>query len=481
MFESAEESTVKQARTELLAARYDNAIELYRKILAQEPAADGYYGLTRALLKSHRSKEAYAAADESLKRVPQTAAAQTAAGLAMFRKGDIPQAESFFRAAIKLDANYCGALSGLASIYSSVSKPKTARDLLHQAYATCPDDPTLMLARANTFKGAEHINALERVLAAIDPESEEARGVQAHIASDRALGDRKTRRMISAYVPARIKLTHVMNGPNHLRGFGVRVQFNQRYTATLLLDTGASGISLAPKAAQKAGLELLSDESMGAKGIGDKKPEDSFTYLAPEIRIGPLVFADHPVSVFRTAKDSDIDGLIGSDVFQKFVVSLDFPGLQLALEPYPALADDDSQDSNAIPEGFHRVIRAGNHLLIATSVNQSPAKLFLIDSGSSSNLIDAEGAREFTGVHRDGSTGVRGIQGNVDRVSRADRITLNFAGFRQDNPDLIAISLEKPSESMGVGITGVLGMPVLAQLKLTIDYRAGAVRLERPK
>jgi hypothetical protein len=371
-------------------------------------------------------------------------------------------------------------MSGLAEIYSAVSKSRTARDLLRQAYLACPDDPALMLARANTLRSTEHIAALEKTLAAIDPASEDARGLRAHIASDRAVGDRKIRRLTSTYEPARIKLTEIMQSPTRLRGFGVRVQFNQRHIATLLLDTGASGISLAPNIAKKAGLELLSDESSEAKGIGNKKPQDSFSYLASEVRIGPVVFADHPVSVFRAAKDSDIEGLIGADVFQRFIVNLDFPRLQMDLEPYQSTTDDDPQDVSATNEGFHRVVRAGTHLLIATSVNQSKAKFFLIDSGSFSNLIDSDAAHEFTGVRQDGFTNVRGIQGKVDRVSRAEQITLVFAGFRQDNPNLIAISLESPSDSLGIGITGVLGMPVLRQLKLTIDYRAGAVRFGRP-
>jgi tetratricopeptide (TPR) repeat protein len=420
------------------------------------------------------------AAAEDVKREPRSVGAQTAVGLAMFRKGELAQAEDHFRAARELDATDCRAMSGLAEIYTAVSKPRTARDLLRQAFLACPDDPALMLARANTLRSTEHIAALEKTLAAIDPASEDARGLRAHIASDRAVGDRKIRRLTSTYEPARIKLTEIMQSPTRLRGFGVRVQFNQRHIATLLLDTGASGISLAPNIAKKAGLELLSDESSEAKGIGNKKPQDSFSYLASEVRIGPVVFADHPVSVFRAAKDSDIEGLIGADVFQRFIVNLDFPRLQMDLEPYQSTTDDDPQDVSATNEGFHRVVRAGTHLLIATSVNQSKAKFFLIDSGSFSNLIDSDAAHEFTGVRQDGFTNIRGIQGKVDRVSRAEQITLVFAGFRQDNPNLIAISLESPSDSLGIGITGVLGMPVLRQLKLTIDYRAGAVRFGRP-
>ena len=38
------------------------------------------------------------------------------------------------------------------------------------------------------------------------------------------------------------------------------------------LDTGASGIAVSPKFAEKAGLQVISGEASDAKGIGDKKP-----------------------------------------------------------------------------------------------------------------------------------------------------------------------------------------------------------------
>jgi tetratricopeptide (TPR) repeat protein len=69
----------KQARAELFAGHYSQAIGLYRQALAREASGESYYGLTRALLKAHRSKEAYAAAGEALEHAPQTPGAQTAA------------------------------------------------------------------------------------------------------------------------------------------------------------------------------------------------------------------------------------------------------------------------------------------------------------------------------------------------------------------------------------------------------------------
>jgi tetratricopeptide (TPR) repeat protein len=480
-FQEAAPNLARQARTELFAARYDRAIDLYRKALVGEQAGDSYYGLTRALLRAHRSKEAYTAANDALSRTAQSPGAQTAAGLAAFRKGEVTRAEDYFREALKLDSNYAGALSGLAAIHSAISNHNTARNLLKQAYSASPEDPILALSHVNMLKGEEHIAGLEHVLATIDPESEEARNLRVHIASDRALRGRTVRRLVSPYESARLKLIPIMASPQRLRGYGLRVQFNQRQAATLLLDTGASGISLSPKTAEKAGLELLSDEASEAKGIGDKKPQDRFSYLASEVRIGSVVFGDHPVSAFRSAKDSEIDGLIGADVFQRFLVSLDFPALQVSLEPFSGRTTEEPGDATVMPDGFHRVLRAGDHLMIATSVNGSAAKWFLIDSGSFSNLIDTESARDFTGVRQDAFTGVRGVQGKVDQVSRADRITLVFGGFRQENPNLIAIDLEKTSDSSGFEITGVLGMPVLSQLKAMIDYHSGAVRFDRHK
>jgi len=50
--------------------------------------------------------------------------------------------------------------------------------------------------------------------------------------------------------------------------------------------------------------------------------------------------------------------------------------------------------------------------------------------------------------------------------------------LRQDNPVLTAISLKKTSDSMGAGLGGVLGMPVLSRMVRTIDHLKGAVGFE---
>lgn len=446
---------------ELFAARYDRAAELYSKQLAEAPQkSELYYGLVKALIKAHRSKEAYAAAERAAQQTPQTAALLAAVGLADYRKGDLAKAEDDFRAALKLDPQYPGAL---------------------QAYARAPKDPELMLAYANSLKGAKHIAELERIVEQLDPASEMARRLRAHVANDKAEGDRKLRRLTSPYEASRLKMVPLMSGTRGRIRYGVRVQLNGKEAVTLLLDTGASGIAVSPKMAKRAGLEHLGAQTTEAKGIGNEKAQASLEYLAAEVRVGNVTFADYPVNTFRSAQSPDYDGLIGADVFKQFLVDLDFPKLEIRLEPRaggPPSTEDREDAADTPAAGFHRAFRAGDNLALTTSMNDKLTGLFLVDSGSTVNAIDTATAKRAAHTSGDSLTTVRGVQGKVDKVSRADHVSLVFGGLRQDNADLIAFDMTPMGDEMGMGFAGILGLPVLGQLNVTIDYVEGTLKLE---
>jgi hypothetical protein len=342
----------------------------------------------------------------------------------------------------------------------------------------------LIIAHVNTLNGEAHIAALEQALAIYDSESEEARNLRAHIQTDRALAGRKLNRLVSPYQPSRVKLYQILDGPKRIRGAGIHVQINQKKTARLLLDTGASGISLSPQIAEKAGLEMLHVDSTDAKGIGDEKPQESHRYIASEIRAGDVIFADVPVSIFSSARSPDFDGLIGADVFQRFLMTIDFPGLEIALDPRPGGLKQEDQPADAadtLPAGFHRAFRFGDHLALFTSANRRQPRLFLIDSGASSNLIDSGFARESTSVGGVGGVTIRGVQGKVNDAAIANHVSLLFAGFQQNNAAMYAFDFDKLNDSMGVGLAGILGYPVLSQLRVSIDYREGVVRFEKAR
>jgi hypothetical protein len=220
--------------------------------------------------------------------------------------------------------------------------------------------------------------------------------------------------------------------------------------------------------------------------------------------VGPLDFRDCPVQV--SAKNiAGHDGMVGPDFFSQYLVTLDFPGQMLRLSQLPkweASEDPPAESSSSqrdpgsapaearsedpdhetkdgdLPPGmgsYTRIFRFGHMLLVPTSVNDSPKRLFLMDSGSDHCYVSPEAAREVTKVSDDPDTRVLGLGGSVKKVYRADKATLMFGGYKQENQDLISFDLSGLSQNTGTEISGTLGFALLRVLKVTIDYRDGLV------
>ena len=299
-----------------------------------------------------------------------------------------------------------------------------------------------------------------------------------------------------------------------MRGIGLSVQLNDR-NAHLLLDTGAGGIMISHKVADKAGLTRLSAVHYG--GIGDKGLQSGYTAVADHIRIGDLEFQDCVVEVSDRGSVGDEDGLIGADVFGAYLIDIDLPGMRLKLSPLPkrpedavapkslnsegeeaANADqnveknvdknDDKSDDSAgelplksqsspaaaasasarrlpkdryiAPEmaNWTKVFRFGHTMLVPTSVNGSKAMLFGLDTGAASNILSVRAGRQVTKVSSNDQVQVRGVNGTVNKVYSADKATLRFAHFEQPNMGIITLDLSTVSRHTGTEVSGFLGL-----------------------
>ena len=135
---------------------------------------------------------------------------------------------------------------------------------------------------------------------------------------------------------------------HRMRGIGLSVRLNDR-NAHLLLDTGAGGIMVNRKLAEKAGLTPISAVHYG--GIGDKGLQSGYTAVADHIRVGELEFQDCVVSVSDKGSVADEDGLIGADVFGTYLVDIDLPGMRLKLSPLPKRPEDTVAPTSLNSEG----------------------------------------------------------------------------------------------------------------------------------
>jgi len=424
---------------------------------------------------------AWKLSQKALAEAPDSAAAHEFAGEVLFRRGQFAQAENEFKESTKLDPNFARAWWGLARIAACESMDKTADRYFQRAHELAPRDSRIFLDWAMRLKGAEHIDALETYASVADPnrERQETESIRQHIRLDKSLRGRKLTSLTSPYEKTEIPLLSLVTS-NRLRTYGVEVNVNGR-KLKLVLDTGAGGFVIQRSAAEKAGVEHLMDINL--HGFGDNaKLLSAYTGIAAHVGIGSVVFQNALINVSNQEFVDIEDGLIGTNVFSQFLVTIDFAGKTLRLDPLPGYRPDseESLDATLPPDmqGWTRFYQFGHLLLIPARVGESREALFVIDTGAARTLISYDIAAEVSKLAPNDKLSLRGINGKVADIYQAGDLYLQFAGFRQRNQAMTSFDMWPQSRGIGVEISGFLGLPVLSLFTITIDYRDGLVKFD---
>jgi len=501
--------------------RFDDAIAKYQSVLQQDPkSGEAYAGWSRCLLKQQKIAEAFEVANKGVSAGPDSAAAHSALGDVLFRKGELHEADVEWVKAANAAKPDARAFLGIAHLENSMSLYAKAKKSLERAYELDPDDPEIQRRWFSTLRRAEQIRELERYLSHATNDDEKTRySLERRLELLKARQEQPSRscRLVTNVQHTETRLERMLIDPTHLHGYGLRVAVNQQ-TARLLFDTGASGLLINRRMAEKAGVKPLVQNRM--EGIGDKGPLNGYVGYADSIKVGGLEFQNCLVEVSEKRSIVEDDGLIGADVFSQFLVTIDFPNEKLLLSELPKRPDEqaaksvtldtgDPDDPSSGPEdreaeqssktetksasvpppnsgpkdryvapemqSYTPIFRFGHELLIPTKIGNTSTKLFLIDTGSFTNLISSAAAAEVTKVRGEDRVHIRGISGNVKDVKSADKVTIQFGHFKQENDDLISFDLAPISRSTGTEVSGILGFAMLRMLSVKIDYRDGLV------
>ncbi len=487
-------ATKTQAIDELLGSaekkyrqgQFDEAIVDYRKVLEKSyKNIPAHIGLARAYLKKDELGEAQRIAQKAYELDHSSAVVRALLGDILFRKADFEGAQSAYLVARNLDPSLARAHWGLGRVLLTDCHYKSAKARLAEAYRLDPTDPDILLAWAGRLKTAEQkLPVLESYLAShAGQDPEEVGHVRNRVELLKGLGNRETFILQGGAKSTRIDLVPLRDSRAPVRGVGVKVSFNRNKTQTLLLDTGSSGILISQKAAVRLGIKRLASSQF--RGIGDEGLRAAYVGWADVISIGDLVFNDCLVTVAegKSINEQD-DGIIGTDIFRRFLIKLDLPRSILELEPLAKLAgqpdagDDWDELDRTIPPGMERftlIRRVGNQLLIRAKVNDAKYSYFVIDTGAAFNAIDAALAKEVSDVAAMEGLAVKGSSGKVKKIDRADRILLSFAVYRQPVVNMLTLDLKTVSRTLQAEVSGLLGFPTLQKFLLELDYRDGLV------
>lgn len=491
---SSDESPLEKAEQLYRTGKIEAAIQEYNAIVRTEQGTQvalAYAGLVRVYLKQKNPAEAFSAAAKAVELAPTSDAVRVAQGEAYFRQGKLAEAEHEFTALVRANSKEPRAYLGLSRIYRAASHYKHAKLAIDRAYELDPTDPDIRKAWIHTLSLKDRLKALREYLASeTNDDSEQQHGLeeQLMVLQNEAQLATHPCRVTTKATQMETRLDQLTDGPSRLRGFGLSVKLNG-VSSRLLLDTGASGILVHRKIAEQAGIKPLVQTDL--KGIGDKGAAAGYIGYADSVKIGNLEFQNCYVGVIDKGSVLGDDGLIGPDIFSEFLIDIDFPHAKFRLNQLPPRPDEATAaaapPSRLSPAGFYDryiapemksftpVFRFGHQLLIPTRVNDLAPKLFLIDTGAFSNTISPSAAREVTKVWSDPDVLVKGLSGSVNRVFRADKLTLQFGQFRQNNLDIIAFDTKGVSDATGTEVSGMLGFTMLRMLEIKIDYRDGLV------
>jgi tetratricopeptide (TPR) repeat protein len=505
------------------AGKFAEAEASYQALLKTDSKlVAGQVGLARAMLRQQKVDEALETVNTALAAQPNSAALLAAKGDIQFRLAEMPEAETSYLAAKKLDPKDVHAYLGLMRLYSSYSLYRKAYDQLLSAHEIAPDDIDVQRAWLGMLPRKEKPAALEAYLNSPHPDDEEeTRWMKEYLEFLKSTADKPVHacKLVSKVEETETKLERVSGSrTQRTQGIGLSVKLNDR-NFHLQLDTGAGGIIVSNKVAEKAGLTRIS--SIHYSGIGDKGPQSGYRAVVDQIRIGELQFQDCLVMVSDKGSVGDADGLIGADVLGAYLIDLDLPGMRLKLSPLPKRPEDsvapnslnsegeeqanaeqkeesasdpaskepkapspESKPARRLPKdrymapemaNWTKVFRFAHALLVPTSVNGSIPMLFGLDTGAATNILSARAGRQVSKVSSNDWVKVRGVNGDVGKVYSSEKATLRFGHLQDPNLEMLTLDLSSLSRHVGTEVSGLLGFSTLKFLEVRLDYRDGLV------
>ena len=485
-------------------ARYQALVNADPKLVAAQ------VGMIRCYMLLQKLDEAQTAADAALGLEPNSWLLQLTLGDLRFAEGKMPESERAYVKAENLKPDEAAPYLGLARVYRVYSLNRRAYDNLKRAHEVAPNDVQVQVLWFNSLPHQDRIPALEAYLASPNVNPQVARQLQQFLSYLKKNADAPTHacKLVSNVQETNTKLDALPRPGTKLGASGLAVKINGE-EMRLALDTGSSGVLLGGTAAERLGLKKLAN--MPIMGVGDSGQQGGYTAVVDRIRVGDLEFQDCIVRVSEAATPvTGEDGLIGSDVFGAYLVDIDIPGAKLRLSPLPKRPDEtahpaalktlpaDSQelesegeegshaakaqanlpkDAYVAPEmaNWSKVLRFRGLLLVQTKVDGAGPLLFLLDTGSFSNILSTRAASKITQIRSEPGMSVKGMSGTVSKVYTADKATLAFGRYEQDNQDVVTFDLDPVCKQTGTEVSGILGYNMLRIMQTKIDYRDGLV------
>jgi Tetratricopeptide repeat len=450
--------------------RYADAEQDYAQSLLQQPHdASVAAALVHTLLHEGKIAQASDRVTAALAENPHSAPVLTAQAELQLRQGQPWLALQTLDAAAAVDRCYARIHLIRSRVLRIDSMYASERNEIQSAYDIDPADPDILYAWQRVISPAREIEGIYQALPTMkDLDAETRQKAEDSMNSMMPLlsENSQTCKIQPAVQSATLSLLGSMEDGKHLDGYRLDVQL-PKTNARLLLDTATSGVFITRALAESNGLQQGANDPAG-------------TVHADLVRIGPLEFRDCMIGVSSSPFAGKADGMIGTDIFASFLVTIKTREAKLSLDPLPPQAGVLPGDRMTIPElaDYVPIYHRRQYLLVPVLLNDKMRRLFLLDTGMRFSAMTSEVAHGISNTKANFTNILQTASGPSAQVYR-DNFDFRFANLSLTHQShVLEWDLSTINHNAGFEVAGMLGFDMLHSLNLHLDYRDGLVKFE---
>ncbi len=261
----------------------------------------------------------------------------------------------------------------------------------------------------------------------------------------------------------------------------VETHINDSGPYRFLVDTGATSTVISNELIDQLKIPVIA--SAVAKCVGGTGKTATHLCKAAKLRIGAVEISNLPVSSFdNKIFQGLIDGVLSTSDLADFLITLDYPGQRILLEPRGPENGDKNRPVLPV-DGTQVDFRIfGNLILLPVSINGPVTRNFLFDTGAVVSALSKRQA-SFLGVNEETPNAKVDIEfagacGIAHSVLGVDKVLLSLGRIKQEYAKILAIHLSEISKEVGAEVSGILGADFYSKRVVKIDYRQGTIRIE---
>ncbi len=477
------EKILKQATKSIRSGKFEQAIELYKTLLAQDSQnLSAHLGIALTYLKMLDYASCHEHAQEALKIDEKSARAHALAGMALLRSGYVANAIVQLNEAFKFNSKESLAFGAAAEIDYYEGRSKDSRQKALFAYYLDPYEPDFLItvARASSRLElfAEAAEAYDRFLR-IAPRTDAER-------RDRIRGLIEFYRHLAGLRVHQVNAPPVTDIPFKLgtdRRPYLKLKINGR-DAIFVIDTGSGFTVISKEAAKKFGVSEIA-RGGNSQGFGGTGKFPIVYGLIKSLEMGDVKIKSVPcfIRVFHGMQERPIDeradGFIGLSILSHFITELDYKGnlIRLDTNVNQDIAATPSPDVTVVP---FRTTQNGL-ISIETQLDGGHRVNAILDSGASSTAISIAAIDRLnlrSNIIKGQFARVSGAAGIAENVELIFLRNCKVADLEHNNVRALVLDFGAVNETSGFEQSGILGGDFLRNFRVKIDFNRTLVALQ---